>query len=87
MTLQLFYDIKEEKRKRSKLNHPELSRLRPALFWDTSIEHIDWMKQKRSVIKRVFERGNLTEKKEILRFYGRNDIKEILMIEKNDNDR
>ena len=78
MTLQVFFDIKEEKRKRSKNYHPKLSAFRPALFWDTKIENIDWHQHKRAVIKRVFERGNLTEKKEILNFYGNDAVKEIL---------
>ena len=40
MTLQVFYDIKEEKKKLSK--SPDLSKLRTALFWDTKIDQIDW---------------------------------------------
>ena len=81
MTLQVFYDIKEEKKKLSKKDHPALSRFRPALFWDTSLERIDWNRQKKSVIKRVFERGNFTEKKEILNYYGRDTIKKVLTAE------
>ncbi|MCA0398524.1 MAG: plasmid maintenance system antidote protein [Bacteroidetes bacterium] len=78
MTLQVFYDIKEEKKKQSKKNRPTLSRFRPALFWDTSLEQIDWNRQKRSIIKRVFERGNFTEKKEILNYYGHDTIRKAL---------
>ncbi|MCD6010169.1 MAG: helix-turn-helix protein [Flavipsychrobacter sp.] len=78
MTLQVFFDIKKEKAKQSKNYHPELSSFRPALFWDTRIENIDWHQHKRSVIKRVFERGNYTEKKEVLNFYGHDTVKEIL---------
>lgn len=33
MTLQVFYEIKEAKRKASRKNHPTLSKFRPALFW------------------------------------------------------
>jgi len=39
MILQVFYDIKKEKRKSAQ--HPNLSEFRPALFWDTKIEMID----------------------------------------------
>ena len=78
MTLQVFYDIKEEKKKQSKKNRPTLSRFRPALFWDTSLEQIDWNRQKRSIIKRVFERGNFTEKKEILNYYSHDTIRKAL---------
>jgi len=82
MTLQVFYEIKEEKNKRINTNHPQLSKFRPALFWDTKIENINWDRQKKSIIKRVFERGNFTEKKEILNFYGHKTIREILTAEK-----
>ncbi|MEW6468407.1 MAG: plasmid maintenance system antidote protein [Bacteroidota bacterium] len=72
MQLQVFYDIAQIKRKHSA--RPDLSKLRRILFWDTHIEKIDWEKQKRAVIKRVFERGNETEKNEITRFYGQETI-------------
>lgn len=71
MTLQVFYDIEEEKRKQDKDYHPDLTKLRTVLFWDTKIETINWRKQKRAVIERVFERGNKIEKEEIIRFYGK----------------
>jgi plasmid maintenance system antidote protein VapI len=77
MILQVFYDIEEEKRK-SNTEHPDLSKLRPVLFWDTKIEKINWKKQKRAVIKRIFERGNEIEKNEITRFYGKESIDEVL---------
>ena len=70
MILQLYYDIEEEKRKQN-TEQPDLLKLRPVLFWDTKMEKIDWKKQKKAVIKRVFERGNEIEKKEITRFYGK----------------
>ena len=70
MTLQVFYEIKEEKRKQHQHDKPELSKLRPILFWDTDMEKIDWLQQKKAVINRVFERGSEQEKQEIVRFYG-----------------
>jgi len=79
MTLQVFYEIAEEKKKLFK-TPPDLSKLRPVLFWDTKIEKIDWQKQKSAVIKRIFERGNEMEKKEIIRFYGKDTVDEILNI-------
>jgi hypothetical protein len=42
------------------------------------MEKIDWEKQKKAVIKRVFERGNEIEKREIIRFYGKALVNEIL---------
>lgn len=74
MTLQVFYDIKQEKRKIEKAR-PDFSKLRRGLFWDTDMEKIDWQLQKRAVIQRVFERGNSTEKEEITRFYGDSEIR------------
>lgn len=76
MVLQAYYDIKEEK-----LSHrstPDLTKLRKVLFWDTDMEKIDWQSYRKSVIKRVFERGNEEEKAEITRFYGENVIHEVL---------
>ena len=70
MTLQIFYEIKEEKLKQSGNAHPDFLKLRPGLFWDTDINKIDWNRQRRAVIQRVFERGNDDEKAEITRFYG-----------------
>ncbi len=77
MILQVYHDIKKAKQQQQTNNQPNLSLIRPALFWDTSITKIDWEKQKRSVIKRVFERGNEQEKEEIIRFYGKQTIEEI----------
>jgi antitoxin HigA-1 len=76
MTLQVFYDIKVAKKNKS--SHPDLSKLRPVLFWDTKIEMIDWNRQKNAVIKRVFTRGNESEKIEITDFYGQDIIDSVL---------
>lgn len=67
--LQSYYDIKLEKEKMRET--PNLSVLRKALFWDTNIDKIDWNRQQKSVINRIFERGNDEEKNEIIRFYGK----------------
>lgn len=77
MVLQVYYDIAEEKRK-LKISTTSLPKLRRALFWDTKMEKIDWEKQKRAIIKRVFERGNETEKNELIRYYGKKTVDSIL---------
>jgi plasmid maintenance system antidote protein VapI len=77
MILQVYHDIEEEKRKLN-TSHPDLSKLRPVLFWDTKIETINWMKYQTTIIKRVFERGNQEEKEEITRFYGEDIIAKTL---------
>ena len=77
MTLQIYYDIAVIK-SRQPGSHPDFTKLRRVLFWDTKMEYINWEKQKNAVIKRVFERGNEIEKKEIVRFYGRENVSNIL---------
>lgn len=52
------------------VEHPISLKLRPGLFWDTKIDQIDWVGQRRAVIERVIERGSEEEKAEIKRFYG-----------------
>lgn len=81
MILQVYYDIEKEKQKRN-VEHPDLSKLRRVLFWDTNMKKINWEKQKVAVIKRVFERGNELEKEEITRFYGKETINTILNVKK-----
>ncbi|PQJ09694.1 plasmid maintenance system antidote protein [Flavipsychrobacter stenotrophus] len=78
MTLQVYYEIKEEKRKENTKSHPDLTKLRPVLFWDTDMNKIDWIRQEKAAIKRVFERGEKEEKDEIKRFYGEEKVTGIL---------
>jgi addiction module HigA family antidote len=77
LLLQTYYEIKSEQQKDKSLEVPDLSVIRKALFWDTDITKIDWTKQYKTVIQRVFERGDDDEKREILRFYGGDKIKAI----------
>jgi plasmid maintenance system antidote protein VapI len=78
MILQTYFDIKQIKQKDSLKAHPDLKKFRKAIFWDTRFESIDWIKQKKAIITRVFERGNEQEKKEIIRFYGKQAVDEVL---------
>jgi plasmid maintenance system antidote protein VapI len=77
--LQAYYETKLEidKEKDKDSEKPNLPLLRNALFWDTDITKIDWKRQYKAVIQRIFERGNDVEKTEMLRFYGKEKIKEI----------
>lgn len=77
MIIQAYYEIEEEKKKQNQ-KRPTISKLRRVLFWDTNFDKIDWELQKEAVIKRVFERGNEKEKKEITRFYGKEVINKII---------
>lgn len=74
MTLQIYYDIAQEKHKISQKNRPDLTKIRTTLFWDTSLEKIDFNLHKQYVINRVFERGTNEEIQEIIKFYGHDDI-------------
>ena len=71
MILQVYFDIEQEKKKQAKNYHPDLSKIRPIIFWDTDIANIDWQKNKQAIINRIFERGNELEITEIVRFYGK----------------
>ncbi|RKD16234.1 plasmid maintenance system antidote protein [Pelobium manganitolerans] len=78
LVLQAYYEIEKEKSKLENEAGPDLSLLRSALFWDTDIEKINWNRQSKAVIKRVFERGNEGEKKEMIRFYGAQKVTEAI---------
>lgn len=71
MVLQAYCDIEQEKKRLSENLRPDLSKLRPVVFWDTDMKRIDWEKNKLAVINRIFERGNEQEIQEIIRFYGK----------------
>jgi plasmid maintenance system antidote protein VapI len=77
LLLQTYFEIKKEQQKSNSGAHPKLSVLRKALFWDTDINKIEWQKQYRAVIERVFERGNDDEKQEIINFYGEEKVKAV----------
>lgn len=76
--LQTYHELAVEAKKSRPRNEPDLSLLRKGLFWDTHIDTIDWDRYYRAVIKRVFERGNEDEKKEIIRFYGEDKVTEVV---------
>ncbi|HMI01037.1 MAG TPA: helix-turn-helix domain-containing protein [Pedobacter sp.] len=77
MILQVYHDIRKEKQKQNALVHPDFSIINKVLFWDTDINKIDWEQHYKYVIKRVFQRGDDEEKREIFRFYGKERIKEV----------
>lgn len=73
MILQASYDVKKATESEIKIT-PNIDNFRKVLFWDTNIDKIDWDKNKKSIIKRVLERGNQKEINEIISFYGRKTI-------------
>ena len=75
--LQTYYDIHKQKQD-LETTSPNMNILRKSLFWDTDIDKIQWKEQSSAVIRRVFERGNDSEKNEITRFYGRRKVASIM---------
>jgi addiction module HigA family antidote len=67
--LQTYCNIKQYREKEQSKLYNQSPRVRKSLFWDTDFEKINWIKYKNAVIKRVLERGNKDEIKEISIFY------------------
>jgi addiction module HigA family antidote len=82
MHIQASYDIQIELQKDAEKS-PNLNNIRKILFWDTDFNLLDWEKQKSAIIKRIFERGNDTEIKEIISFYGLSTVKQTIDATKN----
>jgi len=80
MLLQAYYEVEKKKREDLLKNQakPNMEILTKVLFWDTDINKIEWQKHKNYVINRVFERGNEEQINEIVSFYGKELVKEIL---------
>ena len=57
---------------------PDLSKINKALFWDSKIEKINWIRSAYHIVKRTFEYGNEIEITEIIKFYGREKTAAIL---------
>jgi len=79
MTLQVFFEITEEKKKENTKKKPDLKLFRKIIFWDTKMDTLDWQEQYRFIITRIFERGNEKEKKATLDFYGDALVNEVLL--------
>ena len=68
--LQTYYDIKMWKEKELANLYSGVPHIRKSIFWDTDFDQINWGRYKKTVIKRVLERGSEDEIKEIMRFYS-----------------
>ena len=53
--------------------------LRPNLFWDVDVQTIDLQKHKASVIERIVTRGRWEEFKDMLQFYGKPTVKDVVL--------
>jgi len=78
LVLQALHDASEERKKSQPAQRPDISRFRPAVFWDTDIQKLDWQRHKRAIIQRVFERGNDAEKQVLVDFYGKETVEQVL---------
>lgn len=72
--IQSNYDSYSRMNKRENNYHPDLTLFRKALFWDTTIEKLDWRRNRHWIIRRVFEYGAEEEIKETIRFYGQDVV-------------
>ena len=52
--------------------------LHKRIFWDTDFDKIDYDKSFRSVIERVYERGDVEDIREVRKYYGDNMIINVL---------
>jgi plasmid maintenance system antidote protein VapI len=80
MLLQACYLV-EKKKKELRLKTqatPDPDVIKKHLFWDVRFENLDFVKRKRFIIERVFERGNEAEILEIIRFYGREECEKTI---------
>ncbi|MCD8042458.1 MAG: helix-turn-helix domain-containing protein [Tannerellaceae bacterium] len=64
------YSILQKQKKKSPLDEF----FSPSLFWDIRMEDLDWDKNSRWIIKRVFEYGNEKEIEKTIDFYGKNFV-------------
>ncbi len=48
------------------------------LFWDTDVSLIDPERHKSAIIERVLERGSWSAVKELIQFYGKEEIVEVV---------
>jgi len=81
-SLQVYYETRLIRQKPGLSPHPDLSKPRRILFWDTDFDKIDWQHQQNAIIQRVFERGNEEEKNEITRFYGADKVNVVMAKER-----
>ncbi|MBP2833860.1 helix-turn-helix domain-containing protein [Aquimarina sp. U1-2] len=84
MLLQASYDVRKARLKQQRYKNYSALHIRKNIFWDTDFDTIDWDKNKRAVIKRVFERGNDHDIGKIISFYGKEVVSKELKNIKND---
>lgn len=76
--IQANHDIYTCMKRQAASYHPNLDCYRKALFWDTTMESLDWDKNKEWIIRRVFEYGSEEEILETIRFYSKEIVVKVL---------
>lgn len=76
--IQANYEVYAYLTEKEQTKHPNLAKFSKALFWDTRIDKINWIKNKEWVIQRIFEYGNREEIEEAIQFYGKETIQAVL---------
>jgi hypothetical protein len=64
----------EKSQKENKNTKTKIPKINKFIFWDTDFDKLDWIRYKKSIIKRIFERGFEEDKIEIISFYGKESI-------------
>lgn len=77
MMLQVYFDIQQEKT-RIEQKCILIYHNSHLLFLGFGYRKIDWYQHKNFVIRRIFGYGNENEIKEIIRFYGENDVAKVI---------
>lgn len=49
------------------------------IFWDTDVEKLDFQRHARSIIERVFERGDVEDIRNCRRYYGDKKVRDVLL--------
>lgn len=57
----------------------DLEKLEPAIFWDVDIRKLDVEQHKVFIIERIMLRGTWNAFREILKTYGKKEIKDIML--------
>ncbi|MBI3985020.1 MAG: hypothetical protein HY344_03740 [Candidatus Levybacteria bacterium] len=58
---------------------PQLPQTFRSYFWDVAFEELEIEKSAHLIIKRVLDRGNLSDIRWLLKVYGKDEIKKVVM--------
>lgn len=74
LLLQAKNDIYVEERNAAHRNAPDITKFLKSTFWDVDMQSLDWHRDKKSIINRVFEYGSDNEVMEIISYYGKESV-------------